>query len=64
MSRHSTTQMSGSTVELGHEKPVFDLGNALNLNVSVPEPAPAVRRPFASRDEAEEFLAAADPKRI
>jgi hypothetical protein len=56
--------MSGSPVDLGHEKLVFDFGNALSLNVSAPEPTktPAAQRAVASRDQAEEFLASGKPR--
>jgi hypothetical protein len=72
MSRHST-RLTGAPVELRHGRPIFDLGDALNLNVSEasmvgmpamesqPTSPPAKRRSFKSRDEVEQFLQARKP---
>jgi hypothetical protein len=72
MSGHITARLLGASVDLGHGKPVVDLGDALNLNVSeaaligVPaiesEPTtPRERRSFNSRDEVEQFLQSRKP---
>ena len=72
MSRRAPSRLSGSPLNLDGEKLVLDSGNALNVNMdevflvnrsAAPKPS-AQQRSFASRDEAEDFLASRERERI
>jgi hypothetical protein len=65
MALRTTTQLSARSAAFESRRPIFDIGNALNLNVSddsatCPE-TPSEPHSFKSRDEAEEFLASSKP---
>jgi hypothetical protein len=59
MSRYSAARASRLTVESGGVRPIFDIGDALSVNVSEScltgrELAAPADQSFASRDEAEQ----------